>query len=193
MLKTTLATLLISAISFHSVADWAVSQDESSISFVSVKKQHVSEAHHFNAFEGTLTEQGKFTLSIGLASVETGISKRDERMKEHLFNVSEFASASLNADVSKLGLEKLAIGESLKARVPAKITISGSTKKHRVNVIITKTSSESYFIASTKPIVIRAKDHSLIAGIDKLKSLAKLPSIGYSVPVSFALTLRQTP
>jgi len=193
MFKTILATAIISTISFSSFADWGVIKEESSISFTSVKKQHISEAHHFDEFSGTLTEQGKFTVAVSLASVETGITKRNERMKQHLFNVSEFANATISADVSRFGLEKMAVGETKKATVPAKLTISGSEKKHRVNVIITRSSDQSYFIASAKPIVIRASDHSLISGIDKLKALAKLPSIGYSVPVSFALTLRHIP
>jgi len=191
MIKTTLASLLIGLVSFSSQANWAVSQAESSISFVSVKKQHIAEAHHFNAFSGMLTKRGQFSLSIALSSVDTGIAIRDERMKEHLFNVSKFASATIVADVSELKLSQLKTGQSVTATVAAKLDISGITKPQLISVLITRISSDAFNVSSIKPLIIKASDYLLIAGVDKLKSLASLPSIGYSVPVSFTLTLRQ--
>lgn len=191
MIKKSIVGLVIGISAFSAQANWAVSQSESSINFVSVKKQHIAEAHHFNAFAGTLDKSGQFNLAIDLASVDTGIEIRDQRMKNVLFNVGRFASATIAADVSKLSLDSLAIGESLNAQVAATITISGIEKAQTVNIMVTKSSGSSYQVTSTKPLIIKASDYLLIDGVDKLKSIAKLPSIGYSVPVSFTLTLRQ--
>jgi len=190
MFKTTLASLLIGFASFSAQANWAVSQAESSISFVSVKKQHIAEAHHFNEFSGMLTKQGKFSLAIELSSVDTGIAIRNTRMGEHLFKIAQFASASISADVSQLALQQLDVGASLRATVPATLTISAIDNDTNVSVIITKSGTNAYTVSSAKPIIIKASDYLLTEGIDKLKALAGLPSIGYSVPVSFTLTLR---
>ncbi|WP_315980780.1 hypothetical protein [Aliamphritea spongicola] len=45
--------------------------------------------------------------------------------------------------------------------------------------------------SSSQPVVLSAETYGLTAGIDKLKSLAGLDYIGYTVPVSFSLMLEQ--
>jgi hypothetical protein len=46
-------------------------------------------------------------------------------------------------------------------------------------------------VTTLQPVIIKAEDFALVAGINKLKSLASLPSIAYSVPVSFVLTFTE--
>lgn len=191
MFKNIVTGLIIGLAAFGAQANWAVSQSESAISFVSIKKQHIAEVHHFNAFEGTLTKNGKFDLSISLASVDTGIAIRDLRMKTFLFDVSNFAKAKITADVSNLALDSLAVGASVGNQIAANLTIGGIAKPQVVDVMITRTSADSFVVTSTKPLIIKASDYLLIGGINKLRELAKLSSISHSVPLSFTLTLRK--
>jgi hypothetical protein len=46
-------------------------------------------------------------------------------------------------------------------------------------------------VTTVQPVIIKAEDFALVAGINKLQALAKLPSIAYTVPVSFVLTFQK--
>jgi hypothetical protein len=54
-----------------------------------------------------------------------------------------------------------------------------------------KLSETNMVVTTQEPVIIKAEDFALVAGINKLKSLAHLPSIAYSVPVSFVLTFTE--
>ena len=58
-------SLAIAAFSLSSIlvaplasANWQVNNEQSNVSFVSIKKNSVAEAHHFKNVSGTLNEQG---------------------------------------------------------------------------------------------------------------------------------------
>jgi len=54
--------------------------------------------------------------------------------------------------------------------------------------VIAVTTDDKLVVSSKNPIMIQASDFGLVAGIQKLQELAKLPSIATAVPVSFVLT-----
>ena len=66
-------------------AAWKSIGDESLIAFGSVKKDVVGEVHTFGDVSGTVSEGGDVAIAIQLASVETNIDIRNERMLEHVF------------------------------------------------------------------------------------------------------------
>jgi hypothetical protein len=57
--------------------------------------------------------------------------------------------------------------------------------------MVAKLSEKNMIVTTLQPLIIKAEDFALVAGINKLKSLASLPSIAYAVPVSFVLTFSQ--
>ena len=62
-------------------AAWQLSADESSLTFVTTKATHVAEVHSFKSLTGSVDEQGRVAVSVALASVDTLIPIRDERMR----------------------------------------------------------------------------------------------------------------
>jgi hypothetical protein len=46
-------------------------------------------------------------------------------------------------------------------------------------------------VTTVQPIVVNANALDLMAGIERLREVAGLPSIGYSVPVTFSLTFNR--
>src|SRR5690606_19855903 len=94
-------------------ADWQLNNDQSQLNFISTKKQNIAEIHHFGSLSGQLTETGAFTLNIDLDSVDTGVEIRDTRMKELLFNVMDFPTAELTAQVKPALINDLAVGQSV--------------------------------------------------------------------------------
>ncbi|MGJ8680468.1 YceI family protein [Paraglaciecola sp.] len=192
-MKKTSPILLVSLfasglISASAIANWSLQNEQSSVHFVSTKKQHVSEIHHFKQLSAKLTKSGQFDLSIDLASVETGIDIRNTRMREQLFKVGTFPSANISA---KLPTEvmKLENGQSQQVKLTASLSLMKITKPLNLNIQVTKTQGGEFVATSIQPILISAADFGLKQGVETLQKLAGLPSIGLTVPVSFNLLL----
>jgi len=184
LLRTMLASLCLMA--FSANAHWMLIEDQSSVNFVSTKNQHISEIHHFKNLQGEFSPQGQLKIDINLASIDSGIEIRDTRMREKLFVVDKFPSATLTAQLpeSVLTLEK---GHSILVTMPAKLNIMNSTKTISVAVQVTRKADNGIVATSTQPILISAADYGLAAGVEVLQQLAGLSSIGLTVPVNFNL------
>lgn len=187
-LTTLLAVpFILSSLSIQA-AEWAVDNNASQVSFISTKKQNISEVHHFNTIQGDLSETGKFELDITLSSVETGIDIRNSRMQEFLFNVASYPTAVLTAQLATDQLE-LVVGDSVHMTIPAQLALHGVSKTVDLSVLVSKLADNKLLVVSAQPVIINAADYALNDGVEKLRELAGLPSISYAVPVSFYLTL----
>lgn len=172
-------------------AQWKLSNDDSSIHFVSIKKSKVAETHTFKSLSGNIDKQGKVELAINLASVETYIPIRNTRMKEMLFNVGKFAEATLSGTVNTSRLANLTHGESYTDSVTLQLSLHGITQEVAGDVRVTKLAGEKLLITSLTPVIISAEDYNLTEGVEKLRAVAKLPSISTAVPVSYSLVFTQ--
>ncbi len=188
MIKYVLPVIFLCLLSPSTFANWQINNELSRVNFVSIKKNTVGEAHYFKKLSGSLSDDGKFTVTINLASVETLIPIRNERMQKYLFHTDIFPSLNLTADLSK-HLKNLKTGHSQLIKTSANLVFNGVNKKIIVEVLATQQHNGDINIASLMPIIIKPSDFKLSEGVEKLQSLAKLPSITQSVPVSFVLTL----
>ena len=184
---TLIVTVFVSTMNV-TAAEWVTDAAKSQLNFISIKKGTVAETHRFDAFQGQLNSQGQFELSIDLTSVNTNIAVRDERMKQHLFNVDSFATANVTANIDLSLLDAIAQGASIPLTVDGNLTLNGESKPIQLNVIITRLVGAKLSVVSAQPVIINVADFSLTSGVNKLMELAKLPSISYAVPVSFYLT-----
>lgn len=182
------ASLLISPLQ---ATTWQLSPEQSQVSFTTIKKEHIAENHTFGNIDATLNQDGTFSFSIDLDSVNTAIPIRDERMKEHLFNTKSFAKATFTAKVDAGAVKSLATGESTKLSISGNLSLHGQTQPVTATVMVSKLKNDKLLVNSLAPMLVRAGDFNLVAGVNKLKELAGLPSIGETVPVSFVLTLVQ--
>jgi len=169
------------------LADWTLNNDASLLSFISIKKGDVAEIHHFNRLEGTLDSAGNAKVVIHLASVDTAIAIRDERMQEMLFETSMFPTAEMVAKVDTMAIENLKIGEMLQQEVGAELSLHGDTQAMQLQVTITKLDSGRLQVASYAPLVVDAGEFGLIQGVEALREVAGLPSISNAVPVTFVI------
>ena len=192
ILKKSLAggVLAFSLLSANAFADFVVDNKQSNVFFISTKNINVSEIHHFKSIEGAMEKDGKFSLDINLASVETGIEIRNTRMQEQLFKVESFpkahVAATLPAEV--LALDK---GQSVHIQLPATLSLMGIDKALSLDLVINKTVDEQYVVTSAQPVLIAAADVGLKEGVEILQKLAGLSSISLTVPVSFNLVLNK--
>ena len=170
---------------------WKLDSSKSSLTFVSIKKGTVAENHRFKNFSGGINDNGLANVSIDLSSVDTKIAIRDQRMAEHLFETAKFAHANFSVQLSQKEIDVIASGSSKKMLLKGSLDLHGQQQMVTLKVMVLKLSEKNIVVTTLQPVIIKAEDFALVAGINKLKSLASLPSIAYSVPVSFVLTFTE--
>ncbi len=169
------------------IKPFVLDSDNSSLYFVSTKKQHVVETHTFTSLEGNISTEGEVSLSIDLNSVETGVDTRDERMREHLFVTSVFSQAEVLLLVDYSALTVIPIGDAQTQSVTAMLNLNGIVAQINADVLVQRLSAEKILVQSVQPVLINATDFDFEQGIETLKTLASLSVISYAVPVSFSL------
>lgn len=182
----TLALLLATSLSF---ADWSL-QQPSSIHFLTSKNTHITEVHRFKKFNATVKDSGYSKIDIDLASVDTRIGIRDERMNEHLFETSRFSTASFEAEIPATLLAQVSGGEATRFELKGQISLHGEQAPASCEVLISPNKDNSISVTSITPMLIDANSFNLVAGINKLRDIAGLKSITQTVPVTFNLTFK---
>jgi hypothetical protein len=188
VIKSVMLTCLILG-SVSASAQWSLDNEASVLSFVTVKAEHIAEAHTFNSLSGSLGADGQLSVEVELASVDTLIPIRNERMREMLFEVDVFPVALLSAEVDVKELSSLEVGEWLDQEIPLTLALHGNTVGMDAAVRITQL-DDGYSASLLTPLILSADNVGLVAGVEKLRQVAGLSSIGRSVPVSFNVTFR---
>lgn len=178
--------LICSLFSSAVFAEWNLNSDLSTVSFVSTKQQHIREIHKFNTLVGNINDANQLSITVDLASIDSGIGIRDQRMKEMLFEIAKFPTAVIKSDLEGL-LDESKLASPTMIEVPATIELHGKTKKVTLNVLVAKTKDNQLLVTLTKPLIISAADYNLQLGIEALRKVAGLTSIGFSIPVNAAL------
>ena len=168
-------------------ANWTVNSDLSRLSFVSMKATHIAEVHRFSTFAGGLADSGAIDVEINLASLDTLIPIRNDRMLEFLFEAATYPTATISGQVDPAAIKALKSGEVAILAIEAMVTIKDSQIPITTEVLVSKHASR-VVVASLQPIVLNTASLGLSEGVEKLRELAGLPSISQSVPVSLVMT-----
>lgn len=171
-------------------AHWSLDNDASSLSFVTVKAENVAEVHTFDTLSGTIGDAGDVEISIELASVNTMIAIRNERMQEMLFETSLFPDATITGSINLDALTDMEPGASVARQIDFELSLHGQSVALAADVQITRT-GEGVVVSTLKPIVVMADSFALAAGVEKLREVAGLPSISRAVPVSFTVVFEE--
>jgi len=182
---------LVSLVTFPAFSAYQLDNQLSSLSFISIKKGDIAEVHQFNQLAGSVDDNGKVSFSIDLSSVNTNIPIRDDRMKEHLFNINVFPKATFNAQLDMTKLSAIQVGSSGVMKLTGDINLHGQTQKVMLEVLVANLSDNKLVVSSMKPVIINAQRFALVDGVKKLQELAGLPSISNAVPLSFVLSFKK--
>ena len=165
-------------------AQWSLDNSASTLSFVTVKADHVGEVHTFDQLSGSIDDRGNVEIMVELASVNTLIDIRNERMQSMLFETNLFPRAMITGDVDLASFVEMSPGASITAQVEFELDIHGVSNSYNTELIVTRLANG--VVASTsKPIIVTAASHGLVDGVEALREIAGLPSISRSVPVTF--------
>ncbi|MDA0687928.1 MAG: YceI family protein [Proteobacteria bacterium] len=190
ILASTSTVLVASLFSSLASAHWSLNNDASTLSFVTVKAEHVAEVHTFDVLSGEIADDGSVEITIELASVNTLIPIRNERMQAMLFETNMFPEATITADIDLDGFTAMTPGASEAIQLNFSLNMRETSRSYTADVLVTRL--ENGLVASTlKPVVVTAEQFDLITGVEALREVAGLPSISRAVPVSFTVVFDQ--
>lgn len=169
-------------------AEWALDNASSRLHFVSTKAGTVAEVHRFRQLSGSVSADGRVRLLIDVTSVDTGIEARDQRMRDLLFQASDFPTASLDASVDLAAVEALGPGEVAILASEAVLRVLDQTTPLTVELSVARLAEDRLLVSSSSPVIVNAGPLGLDEGVERLRDVAGLPSISPAVPVTFQLT-----
>ena len=193
--KTISLLLLSTSILFSPVINaWEIDKANSTVSFVSIKKGTIGEAHTLSDIDGSIVDNKTVTVNIRPDSVESGVPIRNERMREFLFKTSLYPSIKINADIETVlkNFTNQSDIKPIRTEISADVSLHGVNKTLILDVYINMTAQGSLVVSTAKPVIVRAKDFNLSEGILKLASLVNNLDIAQSVPVTFLLTFEES-
>lgn len=185
-MRTMVFILLLSCMGSAN-AQLQLNAGKSSLHFIVIKNNSVGEVLTFDQLNGTVSEDGSAVLEINLASVNTQIETRDERMKKSLFEVTKFPLATITTNFDMKQIKKLDVGEEFSMELKGAVALHGEQSNVFATVLVSKNSSGELRVTTTYPILVNARHFKLIQGIGILRKQAGLTVISSVVPVSFSL------
>ena len=171
--------------------DWNLVNEESRINFISIKASDIAEIHTFKDLSGSVKNSGEAQIIINLASLETLIPIRNERMGNLLFETKLYPTATFRLGVDLQTILLTEVGKSLDVTYRGILEFKSKQFSMPIKLSVTRLSDQSFSVRSSEPLLLNANRLGLSAGIESLRVIAGLPSISKSVPVTFSLIFRQ--
>lgn len=177
---------------------------ESNINFTSIKNQDVGVTGFFKDVTGTVTvpangniNQATGKITLGLSSLNTGLSVRDERVLKHFFETNPegdgknaeavFTIESLDSEnVQKLS----SLNKSVKLTALGTMKIHGESVKQSMNLTVTRTGKDEVRVTTRKPYVFDIKKFNMVDPLKKLMEVCGHGDVSLAVPIEINLTLQ---
>lgn len=183
------ATLLAMTFSAGSVlADWTLDPARSHLTFISIKAKNVAEVHVFKEMSGSVGADGKVSVTLMLDSVDTLVPIRNERMREFLFETTDYKEAVLDATIDPEAISGMNTGDIATITAEGNLSLHGQVQQMTMVMQAAKVADNTVMVAGTKPLVIDAAKFGMSEGVEKLREIAGLDSISNAVPVTYVMT-----
>lgn len=173
------------------LAQWDLKAEDSTFQFATVKNGAVYEVNSFEQIKGYIGSHGVATLTVELASVNTGIAIRDTRMKKMLFDLAKFPVARIKMPVDSEQLASLSIGEMWPLSTGGELQLNGQQRTVLVELHVYRIGEKRWLVTTAQPVIIDAEAFGLFKGVEALRGIAGLDSIMSKVPVSFDLVFEK--
>lgn len=167
---------------------WTLDSEQSVLNFVSVKNDTVAETHRFTELNGSVTD-GKLEVSIPVASIDTQIPIRNERLLEHIFNNSDYTHVTVTSDLDMGPIDALPAGQTIPLALSLDVLIAGVSGTVDSNLQVTRLDADQLLVTTTSPVLIDAQSFKFSDGVEQLRTIAGLQSIDMVVPVTFSVQL----
>lgn len=171
--------------------DWVVDPAASYLAYVSLKAGEFAETNRFQTMSGTVGADGAARIEIDLASVDTGVEIRDERMRDIFFQVADFPSAVVTAQLDPASFSDLEVGAMIVRPLDATVALKGMEADVFAQVQVARVSADRVLATTTTPIIVTTDMFGLTDELGELRGLAQLPSISPAVPVTFTIAFQR--
>ena len=104
-----------------------------------------------------------------------------------LFETEDFPSATLAGKVDMAAVAALKVGETSDMSFEGQLQLHGSRLSLTLDVTVARLADRRILVTSRRPVIVNAGQVGLVAGVEKLREVAGLPSISPAVPVTFIL------
>jgi polyisoprenoid-binding protein YceI len=174
--------------------NWQVHLPASSLTFNTTKSGAVgiggvTETMRFKSFKGGMDAQGNIQLDINLASIDSGVMIRDERLQTILWNVATHPVVSFKAKIKPEDLQKINAGkESVGITVDGQLSMASQSKAIKAELQVTPVHNKR-MVSTRQAIIINANDFGLNSGVETLRVIMGLSYLSTSAPVTFQLEL----
>lgn len=191
-MKKSITALALATLVFgtqaQAAANWVSSDNQ--IDFLSIKvtqtKKSVTEASNFDTSNARLNANGDFLMTIDLGSVKTNIDLRDQRLRDWVFETSQFAQATITGKVDAAAIDKLAVGQRLKLSQPLKLDIHGQQIDIDAELNVHRVADDRIVVSTLTPVILDTRDMKMESGVARMVEVMGLLSIVDQVPVSFS-------
>jgi len=172
--------------------DWAIDPRASHLAYVTIKAGEIAETNRFDRVSGMIGGDGVARIEIDLASVSTGIEIRDERMRNILFDVADFPTALVTAQLDPETFASLKVGMTMVRPIMAQVLLKGMEANVEARLQVARVSEDRVIATTIEPVIITTDMFGLTDELGDLRVLAQLPSISPAVPVTFTLTFNRS-
>lgn len=188
--KAIATAVVFSTLASTSYADghatnWTLDPAMSNVSFGSVKNDYIGESHSFGQVSGTVVADGTVSITLGLASVETMIDIRNERIAEFVFNSAP--SATITAALDMAEFSDLAAGQATTLETYGTLNLLGTETELDASFFVMRLSETKVLVTTNGMLMLSTEDAGINDGISKLQELASLDSITRVSPVTMRL------
>ncbi|SAK51519.1 YceI-like domain protein [Caballeronia temeraria] len=176
-------------------AAWRVDSGQSTFSFTTTKAAKpgaaaIEEVQTFRQIDGSVGDDGKLVFDVELASVETNIGLRNDRLKDMLFKVADHPRAVFTGTVDMRRVRALRAGESADMDVSGQLAVSGETRPITASVRVVRLANGALSVGTRVPVVVNLKDYGLQDEVEALRVLMNLDVLSSAAPVSFTVMLK---
>ena len=192
MIRSVAATLMLCLLAAPALAGgWTVAAEKSALNVFSLKNDEIAEQHAFTQLSGTVAEDGAAAIDVSLASIDSGIEIRDQRMRDMLFQVADWPLARITARTEPAAFEALSPGQARQVELNLTVDANGESADYPAQLVVPRLREASVAVSPQEPLLVRAGDFGYGDGIDALREVAGLDAISPTVPVVFVLVLER--
>ena len=176
---------------------WQLDPAASSLTFNTTKSAAagvggLTETMRFTSLKGALSPNGRIEFSVDLASVESGIDLRNERLRTMLWNTVNYPAASFSAVLNGKDLKTVQEGrEAVTVSLEGQLTMAGTSRPLKVELQVTPLQSRR-LVSTRQPFIVNAEDFGLKPGVEALRQIMGLNYLSSSAPVSLQLDMVAT-
>ncbi|MRI34711.1 hypothetical protein EOPP23_17145 [Endozoicomonas sp. OPT23] len=184
--------LLLSTFTVLNVqAAWILDNERSKFYFTFTKNTHLATTATFEQLKGSISDKGTAMLYIDLASLESGIVKRDNRLRELFFRVADFPMAEVSVRLSKRIEKKIITGETVLIKSSAKVKLNGKQVRMRPELSVYQHENGDIEVSSIQPVLLNATTFDYDDQVQAMVDLAGVNNISKTVMINFRLYYQQ--